>query len=441
MKRSALKIIKTIRDSGYEAVFAGGCVRDSIMKIKPKDYDIATSATPDQIESIFKSSKSVDKSFGVSLVKCGKYEFEIATFRKDGDYLDGRRPSSILFSNMREDANRRDFTINSIFYDPIEEKYIDYFDGREDIKNKIIKFVGDPLRRISEDRLRMLRAIRFATKLDFTIEKDSFNAIKENASRIVDISPERIMEEFIKMLEIGKPRKLFELLIESNLLHYILPEVEDLIGVKQDPKWHPEGDAYIHTIMVLEELIDESIELQLSGLFHDLGKSKCTTNEDGRIHSKGHAKISSNMVTDIMYRLRFSNESTKTVIFLVENHMMRIEVKNMKKSTLKKFLASELINELIKLFKADANSSSKDFDGINFIEEKLRDWKPEEIKPKPLIDGYDLLHMRLEPGPIFSKILDAVSTEQLEGNINSKEQAIKFVKEKFFSKKIIQRKI
>lgn len=427
-REKALHIVETLRNEGRYAVLAGGCVRDMLLGIKPKDYDIATKAYPDEVESLFPKTKAVGKAFGVVLVNIEDTDFEVATFRSDGEYLDGRRPSKVHFSSIEEDANRRDFTVNALFYDPLDKKVIDFVGGREDLKNKVLRFVGNAEDRIKEDKLRMLRFVRFALRLGFEMDHDSFMTVRKHAHEIFQVSPERIREELMKMLEVGKPREMVQLLMQTHLMELILPEVAALESCEQDEIWHPEGDVLTHTIMVMENLKDEHPLLQLAAMFHDIGKPATKEERDGRITNRGHASVGRELAEKRMKELKFSNEEIELVTSLVHHHMKGHVAPHMRKSNLKRLLAQPWAEELVKLAMADQEGSHGDTDGAEFLKEKFETWEPEEIKPEPLITGHDLMELGFKPGPIFSHILDAVSTEQLEGLLTSKFSAINYVK-------------
>lgn len=425
--RKAVKIIRKLQRRGYQSVLAGGAPRDMLLGKEPHDYDICTDATPSQVEKIFRQTKAVGKSFGVVLVKIKDVDFEVASFRRDGIYSDGRHPDSIEFTSMEEDAKRRDFTVNAMFYDPRKKKYIDFFNGQKDLQARRIRFVGDPIQRITEDNLRLIRAIRFAVKLDSWIEPESMKAIRENASKIANVASERINEELMKMLALGQPRKMLELLFDSGLLTYIMPEVIPLRDCPQNPKWHPEGRVWIHTIMVMEGLTQEKPILQLAALLHDIGKPATTDPNDPQLSAKGHDELGAKMAVEIMTRLKFSNDEISYVRDIISDHMKMHLLKEMKKSTLKRYMALPHFEDLIKLGRADVAAASKDFSNFDCLKEKTQDWKPEEIKPKGLVTGDDLIAKGLKPGPQFKELLTMVMDAQLEGTIKTKDEGLKLV--------------
>ena len=431
LKNKATKIVKILQKNGYEAVFAGGCVRDMLLDITPNDYDIATSATPEVVESLFKNTKAVGKAFGVILVKFRGTDFEVATFRNDGNYSDGRRPDFITFSSMTEDAMRRDFTINAMFYDPVKKKVIDFVNGRKDLDNKVIRFVGNADERIKEDHLRLLRAVRFALRFNFSLQLFILNDIKRNAHLVRKVAAERIREELVKMIEVGRPRLMIRFLFSTHLMHEILLEMVALKDSPQHPKFHPEGDVLEHTILVMEKLIGERPEVQLAGMFHDIAKPVTLKFDNGRPTNKGHDAVGSDMVEQIMLRLKFSTDEIELVKNLVADHMRHHVVKQFRKSTLKRYLALPYIDELMLLNEADTRSASGNMEHIDFLKEKMDEWEPEVIKPKPLVTGHDLIKLGFKPGPIITTILDRVSDLQLEGEVANKRQTLKAVRDEF----------
>ena len=424
LKLNATKIVKILQDAGHEAVFAGGCVRDMLLEIEPHDFDIATSALPDQVESLFKNTKAVGKAFGVILVRLDKIDFEVATFRSDGNYSDGRRPDSVSFTTMENDSDRRDFTVNSMFLDPIKEHLFDFNWGERDIENKVIRFVGDEKTRIQEDNLRLLRAVRFAVKFDFNFDFFTFKNIKFHAHLVKNVSPERIREELVKMFLINKPRRMMELLMSTGLMEHILPEVKEMDMSLHNLKFHPEGDVLEHTIIVMEKLVGRPLELQFAGLFHDIGKPSTMVMKEGQPTNHGHAEVGAEIAEEIMLRLKFSNKEIELVKNLVGGHMKMNQVRHFKKSTIKRYLALPYIEDLISLAVADAQASTGDMSQVDFIRDKLEEWEPEEIKPVPILTGKDLIGLGIKPGPIFKEILNEIETLQLEGIIVSVAEAI-----------------
>jgi poly(A) polymerase len=427
----AIKIIKKLDDNGFQAVLAGGCVRDLILGLPSNDYDIATNATPEVIESLFEKTIPVGKSFGVIIVIENDKQYEIATFREDGKYSDNRRPDSVTFGSIEEDAKRRDLTINGIFYDPIINKYYDFVNGVDDIQRKIVRFIGDPNKRIEEDKLRILRACRFSIKFDFEIEKESFEAIKNHAHEIQTVSIERISDEFIKILRLRKPKKAFDLLFETKLIDYVLPEIRTLQGVEQPIDYHPEGCVLTHTIKTLENLPENaSDELLMGMLLHDIGKPATFEMLD-RIRFNGHDKKGAEIAEVILKRMKFSNDFIDRVVSLVSDHMKFMAAPIMKMSTLKRFVRQPHFNEHLVLHRADCLSSHGNLDNYNFVVQKMNEIPPEKIKPPKLITGKDLLDLGFIEGPIFRTILDDIDDKQLEEIIKDRESALLYVKQQY----------
>lgn len=428
INEKALSIIKTLQDNGHQAVFAGGCVRDMLLKIDPHDWDIATSATPEQIEKIFPKTLSVGKAFGVMIAIIDNEEFEIATFRKDSSESDGRRPESVEFCDMQTDAMRRDFTINGMFFDPIKNQIIDFVDGQRDLQNGIIRFIGDPQKRIDEDKLRILRFVRFVLKFGCE-EINSFYVVCNNADQIKFVSQERITKEFFKMLSLKKTNQMILLLDKMGLLQYIIPEILLLKDIQQPPKYHPEGDCFLHTMLVAEYLdrLNASPELLLAGLLHDIGKPNTQTFED-RIRFNGHDKAGVEIATTICERLKLSNEQTNHILWLISTHMWPMNVAKKRKSKLKMMMDNPYFEDLLKLHESDCLASHGNLENLNFMKERYEEFKIEKGLPKPLINGRDLLDMGLKSGPLFGKILNTVRELQLDGLISTREQAIEQAK-------------
>lgn len=421
----AISICKTLQDAGYQAVLCGGCVRDMFLGRIPHDYDIATSAKPDQVISLFKNSKLVGKSFGVVLVKMDDLNFEVATFRNDGIYKDGRHPEKVIFSTMEEDAKRRDFTVNALFFDPLSGETFDFVGGINDLQTKTLSFVGDPLDRVNEDVLRMLRFVRFLAKLNFRMDTSSFFAVKNNSSRIKLIPTDRIMEELVGMFKENDPKRVVELLYMTGLLSHILPCINRLETEEQDPIWHPEGNCFKHTLLALNQVKEENYILKLAVLFHDVGKPDTHEVINGRIATHEHHKTGADIAVKVLTDLRFSNNEIEQIRWLIYNHMKKPSL--MKKSKLKKLMAHPQINDLVKLMRADGKAAAGNTTEADFLEAKLKEFTPEEIKPKPFIGGNDLINLGLKPGPVFKKILDEVSDLQLENKLTTREKALKYI--------------
>lgn len=425
----ARAIVRVLREHGFVAYFAGGCVRDKLLGHEPKDFDVATSARADDVRRLFDHTVPVGAQFGVVLVIDGERQVEVATFRSDGVYLDGRHPTSVRFSDPREDALRRDFTINGMFYDPVTEHVIDYVEGRKDLAVGVIRAIGDPHARFSEDRLRLLRAIRLAARLDFTIAEDTFAAIQALAPTIVDIAWERIGDEIVKILTEGKARRAFELLFESRLLRAILPEIETMRGVEQSPDFHPEGDVFVHTLLLLDKLEAPTETLALGALLHDVAKPLCQDRKGERITFYGHCEQGVELAVEICQRLKRSRTTWERVGYLVKNHLRVMTAPDMRSATLKRLLREDGIEELLELARLDALSSSGDLRAYEFCQRKLTELSPEQMTPPRLLTGKDLIALGIPPGPRFKDLLNALEEAQLEGRLHTREEALAWVQE------------
>jgi len=426
-REAALSVCRTLSAAGHRALFAGGCVRDELLGGHPKDFDVASSAKPDEVERLFKRVITVGKAFGVQIVQLGEVQIEVATFRWDGPYLDGRRPVSVEFRDEQQDALRRDFTVNALFFDPIKNEVIDYAGGREDLAKRVIRAVGVPRDRFMEDHLRLLRCVRFAAKLDFAIDPDTFAAVKEFAHLITKTSPERIRDELLRVLTQPHAHRGFMLLDESGLLPHLLPEISAMKGVEQPPEYHPEGDVFVHTMKMLEMLDTTSPTLALGVLLHDVGKPRTQTFED-RIRFNGHEKVGAEMAADICARLRLSNAETERVVWLVGQHMRVSAVKEMRESKLKRLIREAGFLELLELLRIDCASSHRRMDTYEWLRDRAASLPPEAVRPIPLITGDDLIVLGYTPGPKFAEILRTVEDLQLEGALTSREQAIVHVR-------------
>jgi len=447
MKSHAISIVRTLREAGYQAYFAGGCVRDLILGREPADYDVATDATPGQVMRLFPETYAVGAQFGVVLVPvpaetrkdaAGDVSpkadvVEVATFRSDLGYSDGRHPDRVHYSKTpREDVERRDFTINGLLLDPVTDEVLDYVGGRKDMEAGILRTIGEPERRFAEDKLRMLRAVRFAARFGYNIEPGTFAAIQNLAHQIHQVSRERVRDELTKMLTEGRAQRAFELLDETGLLPEVLPEITAMKGVQQPPEYHPEGDVFVHTLLLLGKLPPGcSRTLAWGALLHDVGKPPTFRVAPDRIRFDGHVEVGVKMAEEICNRLRFSGDDTEQILALVDNHMRFSQTDRMKESTLKKFLRLPRFEEHLELHKVDCLSSHGDLTSYHFAREKLATIPPEEIRPAPLITGDDLISAGYEPGPRFKQILFAVEDAQLEGRVQSKEEALEFVRREF----------
>jgi poly(A) polymerase len=433
MEQTARDTARRLRAAGHTAYFAGGCVRDLLRGQVPKDFDIATDATPEIVQKIFSRTYAVGAHFGVIVVLGNEFQFEVATFRSDGAYLDGRRPVEVHFATAEEDAARRDFTINGMFFDPDKNEVIDFVSGRADLERKLIRAIGDPAQRFAEDRLRMLRAVRFATVLGFEIDPGTWEAVAASASSIVQISAERIREELVKIFLSPNRARGWDLLNASGLMRAVLPEVEAMKGCEQPPQFHPEGDVFKHTRIMLEMLPAEaSLPLVLSVLFHDVGKPPtATVDDDGRIRFNGHDRIGAEMTESIMERLRFSRAEIDATVEAVRQHMVFKDVPNMRVAKLKRFMARPTFEDELELHRVDCASSHAMLDNYEFLLEKKEEFASEPIIPPPLVRGDDLIAMGLKPGPRFGEILEAVETRQLEGALKNREEALEWVTKEF----------
>ena len=430
---AARSIVERLRAKGFEALYAGGCVRDRLLGLEPHDYDVATNARPEQVESLFPRTVPVGAQFAVILVLEQGAEIQVATFRGDGAYLDGRHPESIVYTDAKGDARRRDFTVNGLFCDPLKDEILDFVGGRDDLKAGILRAIGNPSERFAEDKLRMLRAVRFATTLGFKIEPATWEAVKRHAPEIHAVSAERIRDEFCKILL--SPNRLcgFDLLEESGLLREILPEMEPLKGCDQPPDFHPEGDVFVHTRLMLSLLKPEaSLPLVLSVLFHDLGKPATRmVDETGRIRFNGHEGVSERMSLTILQRLRFPNEVIDAVLPAVRLHMSFKDVPNMRVATLKRMMARPTFDDELELHRVDCLGSHGMLDNHATLITKREEFSHEPLIPFPLITGNDLIAMGWKPGPRFAEILQAAQTRQLEGTLSSRDQALKWLAAEF----------
>ncbi len=419
-------ICLALAEAGHRALLAGGCVRDMLLGVESKDYDIATDAAPGRVAELFPRHVDVGAAFGVMAVLLPEGAFEVATFRRDGPYLDGRHPSYVEHADERQDALRRDFTANALFYDPLDKTVIDYVGGREDIQAKRIRAVGEARKRFEEDYLRLLRAVRFAARLDYTIEPDTWDALCAFAPSILQTSPERIRDELLKMLTEGAAERAFRLLDASGLLDAVLPEVAAMKGVEQPPEFHPEGDVFTHTLMMLGLMRNPSPTLALGVLLHDIGKPPTQTFED-RIRFNYHDKVGAEMAWEICRRLRMSNEETERVCALVGGHMRLATTPDMRESRRKRFMREDYFPELLELCRLDALASHGRLDTIEWIEDYLTRTEPAQLRPEPLLTGHGLIAMGYAPGPLFGKILHTLEDAQLEGITRTPEEARELV--------------
>ena len=432
----ANSICETLLRNGHQALLCGGCVRDLLLGREPVDYDVTTDATPDRVMALFPESVAVGAQFGVILVPRDGQKVEVATFRSDVGYSDGRHPDRVEFSKTpQEDVQRRDFTINGLLMEPGTGEILDFVDGRADLQDGVIRAIGDPVRRFAEDKLRMMRAVRFAARFGFEIEPATFRAMRSHVKEIHQVSPERLREELTKMLTEGAARTAFELLDQTWLLQQVLPEIAATKGVQQPPQFHPEGDVWIHTRLMIEQLpIGASPTLAWGVLLHDVGKPatfKSASETGDRIRFDGHVAVGVRMAEAICRRLRFSNEDTEQILALVDNHMKFKDVEQMRASTLKRFVRQPRFDEHLELHRLDCLSSNRQLESYDFVRRALKETPPEQIRPPRLLTGDDLLEMGYKPGPAFSAILRSVEDAQLEGVIATSKAAMEYVREKF----------
>jgi poly(A) polymerase len=430
-ERNARSVVTRLRRAGYHAYFAGGCVRDRLRGVEPSDYDVATDAPAETVQQLFERTVPVGVQFGVVLVVIDGQPIEVATFRADAEYRDGRHPSSVRFTTAEEDARRRDFTINGMFLDPESGEVIDYVGGRADIAARVIRAIGDPRERFHEDRLRMLRAVRFAAGLGYTIEPATFAAIRALAPEVTGIAWERIGDEIVRILTECPARAGFELLDATGLLEPVLPEVTRLKGVEQSPDYHPEGDVFRHTLLILEQLDRPTETLALGALLHDIAKPLCMNRTDERITFYGHCEQGETMAIAVCQRLRRSSAVWERVGYLVRNHLRHLHAPEMRRSTLRRFLAEDGIDELLDLARIDALASNRDLRCHDFCRAQQAAFANEPLRPPPLVRGRDLLGLGYPPGPLFSEVLKAVEDRQLEGELTSREEALEWVQRQY----------
>lgn len=426
MRGAAEKILRCLRAAGHEAYFAGGCVRDHLRGVEPHDYDVATDAMPEEVASLFAGRCDlVGKSFGVAIVREGGHMVEVATFRRDGPYLDGRHPSSVTFTNAEEDARRRDFTVNALFWDPVDGRILDYVGGRSDIEARLLRAVGDPDRRFEEDRLRLLRAVRFAANLGFEIERGTWSALKIRSAQILTVSAERNRDELSRWLTGPDPARGLDLMDGSGLLVALLPEVAAQKGVPQPPQFHPEGDVFTHVRLLLSHLKGAGEILAWSALLHDIGKPPTyAVDRDGRIRFSGHEVVGERMARELLQRLRFSNAKTDAICACIANHMTFKDAPDMRPSRLKRLLARDTFDDELELHRIDCLASHGDLSIHEFLLARRAELSEEAIKPEPLLRGRDVLDRGVAPGPRVGALLRAAYELQLDGRLKDREGAL-----------------
>jgi poly(A) polymerase len=425
----AIDVVRRLRNAGHEALWAGGCVRDELLGILPKDYDVATDAPPEEVRRLFKRTIAVGASFGVIEVLGPRpLKVQVATFRSDVSYSDGRHPDAVVFSSARDDALRRDFTINGMFYDPLGSQLIDYVGGQGDLQAKVLRAIGDAATRIAEDKLRMLRAVRIAARFELTIDPATFDAIRTMADQITVVSAERIADELRKLLVDKHRARGMQMLMDSGLAAAVLPELLPMKGLAQGPPASPTGDLWDHVLRVLDLLPPEpSFPLALGALLHDVGKPRTVGRTPERYTFYYHEHVGTRMASEICQRLKLSNAERERIEWLVEKHQFLCDARKMRLSKLKKTLAEPGIHELLALHRADALACGRSTDHVDFCEHLLSTWTPDELDPPPLITGDDLKAMGLEPGPEYARLLDAVREAQLEGTVTTREEALELV--------------
>ena len=441
LKDFATSIVQTLRQRGFKAYLVGGCVRDLLLARQAKDWDVGTDATPEQVMRIFPETYAVGAQFGVVLVPVPEAArepaqssaVEVATFRSDIGYSDGRHPDEVRFSkDPGEDVARRDFTINGMLLDPLSGEVIDLVGGRKDLAAGVIRTIGDPELRFAEDKLRMLRAVRFAARFGYVIDAGTFGAIKKLAEQVRLVSRERVREELTRMLTEGQGHKAFLLLDETGILRHVLPEIAAMKGVAQPAEFHPEGDVFVHTLMLLDNLpCPCPATLGWGALLHDVGKPPTFRVAPDRIRFDDHVEVGVKMAEEICRRLRFSNGDTTQILALVGNHMRFGHATRMKESTLKKFMRMPAFDQHLALHRADCLASHRNLATYEFVQQRRAEIPPEKMRPSPLVTGYDLIAEGHVPGPKFREILDAVEDAQLEGRLLSRHAALEFVRREF----------
>ena len=425
----ATDVVRRLREAGFEAYWAGGCVRDQVLGRVPADYDVATDARPEQVQRIFRRTVAVGLSFGVvEILGPRPLKIQVATFRSDGTYSDGRRPDSITFCSAEEDAKRRDFTINGMFYDPLEDRLIDYVGGQADLGAKMLRAIGNPVHRFAEDKLRMLRGVRMATRFDLAVDVATADAIRMMAGEIIVVSAERIADELRKLLVHPRRSRGLRLMDELHLISPILPELEEMKGLAQGLPSAPTGDLWEHVLKVMDLLETPSFPLAFGALLHDIGKRRTLGRTAEKYTFHGHEHVGKKMAAEICLRLKLANVEKTRIEWLVEKHQYLCDAPIMRESRLKTILIHPGIGELLALHRTDSIASGKSIAHVEFCEKYLRETPPEVLNPIPLITGDDLTALGIEPGPLYKKLLDAVREAQLESTIRTKDVALEMAK-------------
>lgn len=431
-ERKALEIVRSLREKGFVAYLAGGCVRDRVLGVPAKDYDVATDARPEVVQDLFENTIAVGARFGVIVVVIDGDTFEVATFRADAPYVDGRRPSSVRFGTVEEDARRRDFTIGGMYFDPANGRIIDLVGGMRDLHSGIVRAIGNPNERFEEDHLRVLRAIRFATRLDFEIEPATWAAMRRAAPKVANLAAERIGEETVAIMTGGRAARAIELMRSSGLLEVVMPEVLPMIGCDQPANFHPEGDVYRHTWLALSMLERGCTETLAFGvLLHDVAKPQCRAAAGDKVTFYGHTEQGAEIAEGIMRRMRRSRFAQERVAYLVRNHLRLVMAPRMRQATLKRMLAEDGFGELLELSRMDALASSSNLGFYHFCTRALAAMGHEEIRPPRLIGGNDLIAMGFRPGPQFKSILKDIEDQQLDGALSSRDEAIDYVRARY----------
>lgn len=433
LRDTATEIVRRLQSAGHSAYWVGGCVRDYLLGREPQDYDVATSAVPEQIESLFSRTIPVGRKFGVIIVLENDHQFQVATFRAEADYQDGRHPEHVTFADAKADASRRDFTVNGLFYDPVAKQLHDWVGGEVDLRAKLLRTIGSPEERFAEDHLRLLRAVRFAAQLDFRIEEKTFAALKVNAPKIRSVSAERIREELMKLFRPPHAARGLDLLRDSGLLQEILPEIAAMITCEQSPDFHPEGTVYNHVRMMLEQLpADASPTLPWAALLHDVAKPVTASldAQTGSIHFYGHEKIGAEMAGAILQRLKFPRKQTEEIAASVLYHMQFKDVEQMRKSTLRRMILRETFPLEMELHKLDCLGSHRRLDHYEFMLQQARELEQQPQIIPPLVNGNELMTLGIAAGPRMGELLAEIREKQLQDELKSKEEALEWAKEK-----------
>ena len=443
MRAIAIEIVRRLKAAGHEAYFVGGCVRDQLLGQEPRDYDIATAALPEQIESLFPHTLPVGRKFGVVLVIERGKQFQVATFRAEAEYRDGRHPGLVTFCDARADARRRDFTVNGLFFDPLENRLHDWVGGERDLRSRIIRTIGNPDERFAEDHLRLLRAARFAAQMNFGIEPGTFAALQTNARKILGVSAERIREELLKLFRPPHAARGLRLLRESGLLAQLLPEIEATIECEQSPEFHPEGSVYNHLVRILEQLpADASASLIWAALLHDVGKPPMASRDaqTGRIHFYGHEKAGAEMARRILERLRFPRKQINEIVDCVRQHMQFKDVLRMRKSTLRRMLLRPTFPLELELHRLDCLGSHGRLDHYTFLVEQAAQLEQQPAIRPPLLTGKDLLTLGMKPGPAMGRLLVEIREKQLQDELKTAAQARAWVRSRAGPERVASRR-